>query len=427
MVNQFADGVRLLRELTGHGSPIGRIGWSPDGRLLATPSSDRTICIRDADSGACLRTIRGHRGTVLAAAFDPDGRILATGGDDGTKLWNVDSGKLRTTLDTGSGRAAAFSPDNRILATAGDEVTLWELSTGTLPHQLTGHNTLNQITGYDHSAISVAFDAEGGMLATGGTDHTIVLWEVPAGRQLRILAGHSENVNTVVFHPVSRILASASDDRTIRLWDVTTGSTISVLEGHTGAVPHLSVSRDGRMLVSNSLDCTVRLWEIESGRCRGVLPALASVSWTPSVAFHPQLPILAAVLDAESSTPEDSVVQLWELDVDRLLEHAATPSISYTTAKIVLVGESGVGKTGLGWRLAHGEFVEHSSTHGQRFWLLDELRATEEEGTERDAILWDLAGQPDYRLVHALYLDDADLALVLFDPTRDDDPLRGVE
>jgi GTPase SAR1 family protein len=86
-----------------------------------------------------------------------------------------------------------------------------------------------------------------------------------------------------------------------------------------------------------------------------------------------------------------------------------------------------VGKTGLGWRLAHGEFIEHASTHGQQFWLLDDLCSTGPDGTEREAILWDLAGQPDYRLIHALYLDDADLALVLFDPTRDDDPLRGVE
>jgi GTPase SAR1 family protein len=86
-----------------------------------------------------------------------------------------------------------------------------------------------------------------------------------------------------------------------------------------------------------------------------------------------------------------------------------------------------VGKTGLGWRLAHGEFKEHASTHGQQFWLLDPLRKTRADGAQCEAILWDLAGQPDYRLIHALFLDDADLALVLFDPTRSDDPLAGVE
>ena len=86
-----------------------------------------------------------------------------------------------------------------------------------------------------------------------------------------------------------------------------------------------------------------------------------------------------------------------------------------------------MGKTGLGWRLAHGEFKEHASTHGQQFWVLDQLGTRRTDGTDCEAILWDLAGQPDYRLTHALFLDDADLALILFDPTDSRDPLHGVE
>jgi GTPase SAR1 family protein len=59
--------------------------------------------------------------------------------------------------------------------------------------------------------------------------------------------------------------------------------------------------------------------------------------------------------------------------------------------------------------------------------VLNELGTRRADGTECEAILWDLAGQPDYRLTHALFLDDADLALVLFDPTDSRDPLHGVE
>jgi GTPase SAR1 family protein len=77
--------------------------------------------------------------------------------------------------------------------------------------------------------------------------------------------------------------------------------------------------------------------------------------------------------------------------------------------------------------LAHGEYKEHSSTHGQQFWVIDALGKRRDDSTECEAILWDLAGQPDYRLTHALFLDDADLALVLFDPTDSRDPLHGVE
>jgi GTPase SAR1 family protein len=77
--------------------------------------------------------------------------------------------------------------------------------------------------------------------------------------------------------------------------------------------------------------------------------------------------------------------------------------------------------------LAHKEFKEQSSTHGQQFWVVDELGTIRDDGTECEAVLWDFAGQPDYRLIHALFLDDVDLALVLFDPANRQEPMKGVE
>jgi WD40 repeat protein len=418
MVTQLPDGVRLLRTLSGHDDAIGRIAWSPDGCLLATPSADRTTRIWDSESGACLRTIREYQ-VVVAAAFDPSRRILATAGFEGAKLWNVDSGKLRTTLDIGTSTAAVFSPDSRILATGGYEVTLWDIATGTVLYR---HFAPGPVV------TCVAFNAKDGVLATSSLDQTISLWEIPTGKIIRTFCPRSGEVYAVVFFPSGGILASASGDGTIRLWDVATENAISILEGHADAVLHLAFSCDGRILASRDASA-IRIWEMERERCVAVLPApLSSGYWTPGVAFHPHLPILAAVVsDTETLGSNDSAVRLWELDIDRLLGRTTTLSVRYTTAKIVLVGESGVGKTGLGWRLTHGEFIEHASTHGQQFWLFDELGGTGADGTERDAILWDLAGQPDYRLIHALYLDDADLALLLFDPTHGDDPLRGVE
>ena len=92
----------------------------------------------------------------------------------------------------------------------------------------------------------------------------------------------------------------------------------------------------------------------------------------------------------------------------------------------MLVGDHSVGKSALGYRLIHGEFKEQASTHGQQFWVFPALGNRRADGTECEAILWDFAGQPDYRLVHALFVDDADLALVLFDATDLRDPLHGV-
>jgi small GTP-binding protein len=130
---------------------------------------------------------------------------------------------------------------------------------------------------------------------------------------------------------------------------------------------------------------------------------------------------------------EDTIIRIWNLDMDALLGDAVAslstgqPAVCYTTAKLVLVGDSGVGKTGLGWRLAHGEFKEHASTHGQQFWAIPQLGLKRADGTECEAVLWDLAGQHVYRQIHSIFLENVAAALVLFDPSNRQDPLKGAQ
>ncbi len=152
-----------------------------------------------------------------------------------------------------------------------------------------------------------------------------------------------------------------------------------------------------------------------------ILTEEGTQNWVSSLAFHPHLPILSTLSE------KDTVIRIWDLDIDLLLGQTPTDSTRYTTAKLVLVGDSGVGKTGLGWRLAHGEFKEHSSTHGQQFWVIDDLCTTRADGTECQAVLWDLAGQHVYRQIHSIFLDDVDASLVLFDPSNRQDPLKGAQ
>ena len=96
---KLPPGVKLLRTLRGHTQRIGRIAWSPDGRLLASPSADQTIRLWDVETGECLRTLRGHTDTVDSVAFDPSGGMLASGSHDCTvKLWEAFSGRLLRTF-----------------------------------------------------------------------------------------------------------------------------------------------------------------------------------------------------------------------------------------------------------------------------------------------------------------------------------------
>ena len=120
------------------------------------------------------------------------------------------------------------------------------------------------------------------------------------------------------------------------------------------------------------------------------------------------------------------IIRIWELD-EAILFGLAQDNVHYTTAKLVLVGDSGVGKTGLGWRLAHDEFKEHASTHGQQFWPIQRLSLKRSDGTECEAVLWDLAGQHVYRQIHSIFLENVAAALVLFDPSNRQEPLKGVQ
>jgi small GTP-binding protein len=179
-------------------------------------------------------------------------------------------------------------------------------------------------------------------------------------------------------------------------------------------------SSDGRLLASKSNDGTVCLWSSITGELQGRLIEPIGVTAFGGLAFHPTKPYLATLGE------EDTIIRIWEFD-EALMQGQAQKSVHYTTAKLVLVGDSGVGKTGLGWRLAHDEFKEQASTHGQQFWPIQKLGLKRKDGTECEAVLWDLAGQHVYRQIHSIFLENVAAALVLFDPTNRQEPFKGVQ
>ncbi len=115
------------KTLTGHSGQVYSLAYSPDGRYLASGSSDKTIKIWETATGTELRTLTGHSMTVWSVAYSPDGRYLASGSLDKTiKIWEVATGKeLRTlTGHSHSVKSVVYSPDGRYLASGSGDKTI---------------------------------------------------------------------------------------------------------------------------------------------------------------------------------------------------------------------------------------------------------------------------------------------------------------
>ena len=328
--------------------------------------------IWDINSGTCIHVLEGHSDGVLSVAWSAKGKFALSGSSDSTaRIWDVNSG-----------------------------------------------NCIGVLEGHSDWVRSVAPSADGKLALSGSSDNTVRIWVVNSGKCIRVLEGHSGYVSSVVWSADTRLALSGSQDNTGRIWVVNSGKCIRVLEGHSGFVNNVAWSADGKLALSGSADNTGRIWDVDSGKCIRVLEGhsgpVCSVAWGADVAL---------------SGAENGVMRVWDVrdlvcrppaDGSPVTPDATVPEqLQYTNAKVLLVGESGVGKTGLSKRLVSDDWQPSDSTVGA--WATQwKLLVAPGGGAEREIWLWDFGGQADQRLIHQLYMDETAMAVLVFDGQKDD-------
>jgi WD40 repeat protein len=291
LVSADADGLtkvwdtrarQLLRTFDKDLYGINAVAFSPDGKQVVTAGHDSwAMKLVDAATGARLRTFNGHETEILCAAFSPDGKRIASGSRDRhVMIWDAASGARVFDLDGHSQGvyALAFTPNGKQLLTASFDksIRVWDAETGKPVRTLTGIPLLQYLKslggfgpelGEDvFQSIAVSLDGKWALSGSWGKVRNVKLWDLAAGKLVRVFEGQQQSVIGVGFTPDGSRVFAAGEYGKVVLWDTATGAMTRTMAPHGE-----SFLLDVAVISPNGKDLAVgggtgpELWDIETG------------------------------------------------------------------------------------------------------------------------------------------------------------------
>ncbi len=347
VLNALKEALRRRSErnrLEGHKISVNSLSFSPDGRTLASGSSDKTIKLWNVDTGKLIHLPNPltHSSYVNCVSFNSDGTILAAGdADNMIKLWNVVTGQEicfpNPLTHSSYVNSVSFGPESNILATGSADKTikLWNVDTGELLHTFKGHKG-------EVNSVSFSPDENRKILASVSADGKTKLWNVDTGKLLHTFKGHKGEVNSVSFSHNGEMLVTCSADGKTKLWNLDNHREICTFEGHHGRIESISFSSDSKTLATGGADTTIKLWNVD--KKTEVCTLKGHHSRINSVCFssNENRNILA-------TCSPDSKIKLWDLDkhldnqkeTHTLKGHGDhVKSISFSSSENILVSVS---------------------------------------------------------------------------------------
>jgi WD40 repeat protein len=339
-VRSMGNGIAILR----HNDTVEYSCFSPDGKNIATLSSDGKARIWNAKNGAELLTIPGYAGRVNYIDFSPNGKFVVIAMEDGyTYIWDIEDGKELIKL---LGHAPRFSPDGKRIVTVAEDqsVRIWNAENGneivkfetftylihfvcfstdgkrlyTLSWDGSGHGgdtirawdieSRKEVMNIEEDKVisSIRFSADGKRMGIILFNHTLRICDTKSGNELITLVGHSDEITSADFSPDGKRIVTASKDKTARIWDVENGKELVKFEGRLDGIDSVEFSPDGKRVVSALHDNTVCIWNAENGV--DLLELTIHTSFVNSVRFSPDG---KRVVTASS----DKTACIWDVEI----------------------------------------------------------------------------------------------------------------
>ncbi|MBN1174449.1 MAG: trypsin-like peptidase domain-containing protein [Micromonosporaceae bacterium] len=249
------------------------MAFSPRAPLLAVSDQDGTTIwdVGDPTRPARQATIGDAVEDTMTPVFTADGRFLAIANNNhDLQIWDLLNPRRPTHQVTigANAASAAFSPDRRslVVGSHGNEVTLWEISDITAPRLLPGPRISKNAEYHTDSILSVAFSADGRILASGDADEAVALWDSSDTHDVSEQAFLFEQPATkVAINQRSPQLATRNSRGLALIWDITYPAhptSLVTLTPQVNGTWAIAISPDGSVVVTGDNSGIVALWDV---------------------------------------------------------------------------------------------------------------------------------------------------------------------